>query len=222
MLGDVNWTNYEVSADVYFDNGGWAGVIGRMSGLNGNICQCYYLKLNPAGTWALYATTSSGLGNVLASGHATLTGQWHNLKVRFSGTTITGFVEGNQVCNITSTTYSHGMVGFITGDLATYNTAMFDNLLVNTVGGAVPQPTVFAQDATPPYNAIPVNLTMPAQTNGQFVLTFIGQGGQNYVLETSTNLSGWTPVWTNTPINGLLMFTNVNATDRARFYRVRQ
>jgi galactosylceramidase len=221
MLGDVNWTNYEVSADVYFDNGGWAGVIGRMSGLNGNICQCYYLRLNPAGTWALYATTSSGLGNVLASGQATLTGQWHNLKVRFSGTTITGFVEGNQVCNITSTTYSHGMVGFITGDLATYNTAMFDNLLVNTVGGAVPQPTVFAQDATPPYNAIPVNLTMPAQTNGQFVLTFIGQGGQNYVLETSTNLSGWTPVWTNTPINGQLTFTNNNATDRSRFYRVR-
>jgi galactosylceramidase len=222
MLGDVNWTNYEVSADVYFDNGGWAGVIGRMSGLNGNICQCYYLRLNPAGAWALYATTSSGLGTSLASGSVTLTGQWHNLKLRFSGTTITGFVEGNQVCNITSTAYSHGMVGFITGDLSTYNTAMFDNLLVNTVGGAVPQPTVFAQDATPPYNAIPVNLTMPAQTNGQFVLTFIAQGGQNYVLESSTNLTtGWTPVWTNKTINGQLTFTNNNATDRSRFYRVR-
>jgi galactosylceramidase len=68
MLGDVNWTNYEVSADVYFDNGGWAGVIGRMSGLNGNICQCYYLRLNPAGAWALYATTSSGLGTSDESG----------------------------------------------------------------------------------------------------------------------------------------------------------
>jgi len=43
------------------------------------------------------------------------------------------------------------------------------------------------------------------------------------VLETSTNLTtGWTPVWTNAPINGLLMFTNANATDQARFYWVSQ
>jgi hypothetical protein len=35
-------------------------------------------------------------------------------------------------------------------------------------------------------------------------------------------MMGWTPVWTNAPINGLLMFTNANATDQARFYRVSQ
>jgi hypothetical protein len=61
------------------------------------------------------------------------------------------------------------------------------------------------------------------QNNGQFQLTFQGQNGQNYVLETSTNLTaGWTPVWTSAPANGVLMFTNVNATDGSRFYRVRQ
>jgi len=221
MLGDVTWTNYEVSADVYFDDGGWAGIIGRMSGLNGNICQCYYLRLNPAGAWGLYATTSSGLGNALASGQVTLTHSWHNLKLRFSGSTIAGFVEGNQVFSITDATYSHGMVGFITGDLSTYNTAMFDNLLVNTVGGTVPPPTVFAQDANPPYTAIPVDLELPAQNPGQFALTFTAQGGQNYVLETSTNLAVWTPVWTNQAVNGQFTFTNNNPSDQSRFYRVR-
>jgi hypothetical protein len=60
------------------------------------------------------------------------------------------------------------------------------------------------------------------QTNGQFRLTFQGQNGQNYVLETSTNLTGWIPVWTNAPANGVLSYTNVNATDRSRFYRIRQ
>ena len=175
MVGDINWTDYEVSADVYFDDGGWAGVIGRMSGLNGNICQCYYLRLNPAGAWGLYATTSSGLGNVLASGQVTLVNTWHNLKLRFSGTTITGFVEGNQVCNITNSTYANGMVGFITGDLTNYNTAMFDNLLVNTVGGATPQPTVFAQDATPAYSII------PPPTNDDFAnATVVPAGGASY------------------------------------------
>jgi beta-galactosidase len=70
----------------------------------------------------------------------------------------------------------------------------------------------------------PLTLTVSGtQTSGQFGLTFQGQNGQNYVLETSTNLTmGWTPVWTNAPINGLLMFTNANATDQARFYRVSQ
>jgi len=69
----------------------------------------------------------------------------------------------------------------------------------------------------------PLTLTVSgSQASGQFRLTFPGQNGQSYVLETSTNLTVWTPVWTNTPANGLLMFTNINATDRARFYRVRQ
>jgi hypothetical protein len=60
------------------------------------------------------------------------------------------------------------------------------------------------------------------QTNGQFVLTFQGENGQKYVLETSTNLTDWTPVWTNAPTDGVLTFTNDNATDRSRFYRVGQ
>ena len=70
----------------------------------------------------------------------------------------------------------------------------------------------------------PLTLTLPGtQINGQFSLTFQGQNGQNYVLETSTNLTtGWTPVWTNAPANGVLTFTNVNATDQSRFYRVSQ
>ena len=34
--------------------------------------------------------------------------------------------------------------------------------------------------------------------------------------------AGWTPVWTNAPTNGVLTFTNANATDRSRFYRVSQ
>jgi len=70
----------------------------------------------------------------------------------------------------------------------------------------------------------PLTLTLSGtQANGQFYLTFQGQNGQNYVLQTSTNLmTGWTPVWTNAPINGLLTFTNANATDQARFYRVSQ
>ncbi len=69
----------------------------------------------------------------------------------------------------------------------------------------------------------PLTLTASGmQTNGQFRLTFQGQNGQNYVLETSTNLTDWAPVWTNAPANGVLTFTNTTATDQSRFYRVSQ
>ena len=61
-----------------------------------------------------------------------------------------------------------------------------------------------------------------SQTNGQFRLTFQGQNGQNYMLETSTNLVNWISVLTDAPMNGLLIFTDTNATDAERFYRVRQ
>jgi len=57
---------------------------------------------------------------------------------------------------------------------------------------------------------------------GQFSLSFQGQNGQYYVLETSSNLTAWTPVWTNTPTNGVLQFIDTNAAAiPAQFYRVK-
>jgi hypothetical protein len=59
------------------------------------------------------------------------------------------------------------------------------------------------------------------QAGGPFSFSFQGQNGQNYVLETSTNLASWTPVWTNATTNGIIWYTNTSETDVARFYRVR-
>jgi galactosylceramidase len=165
MLGDRSWTDYEVSADVYFDNGGWAGVMGRIGSPNAG----YYLKLQPSGAWGLYAT-GSGSGTSLATGTATLSGQWHNVKLSFQGTTITGFIENKQVCSVTANKFSNGMAGLITGDPGgTRNTAMFDNLLINTVNGTLPQPTVFAQDSTPPY-APSVQVAVKPHRSGKVLL----------------------------------------------------
>ena len=124
----------------------------------------------------------------------------------FSGTTLLGNVT-NGAGNQYSLTWSNAAIGSYTLSARVTDNSGATNKSPATIAIVVQ----------------PLTLTLPGkQTNGQFRLTFQGQNGQNYVLETSTNLTGWTPVWTNTPINGLLMFTNVNATDRARFYRVRQ
>ncbi len=77
--------------------------------------------------------------------------QWHNVKLQFSGTTITGFVDGAQVLTTTNDTFSRGMAGLVTGDTRTRNTACFDNLLINAVGGLMPKPTEFTKQQSPIY-----------------------------------------------------------------------
>lgn len=183
LIGNTIGTNYEVSADVYFDNGGWAGVMGRVNktGTYGCYPTGYYLRLASTGAWGLYFVSgAAGDGTSLASGTATLTGTWHNVKLRMTGTTLTGLIENTQVCSVTNSSSGNGVAGLCTGNTNnTRNTAYFDNLIINTVNGAAPTPTVFVQDATPPYafgtaiigkNAQPkVTLWMPSSTSYKVV-----------------------------------------------------
>ena len=125
----------------------------------------------------------------------------------FNGTTLLGNVTSG-VGNQYSLTWSNATAGSYTLSASATDNSGATNKSAATIAIVV-QPLTLAASGT--------------QTNGQFRLTFQGQNGQNYVLETSTNLmAGWTPVWTNAPTNGVLSFTNLNATDRSRFYRVSQ
>jgi hypothetical protein len=124
----------------------------------------------------------------------------------FNGTTLLGNVA-NGIGNQYSLTWSNAPVGSYTLIARATDNSGATNKSPASIAIAV-QPLTLTASGT--------------QTNGQFRLTFQGQHGQNYVLETSTNLSVWTPVWTNAPTDGVLTFTNDNATDQARFYRVSQ
>ncbi len=70
--------------------------------------------------------------------------------------------------------------------------------------------------------APPIVLIAGPYTNGQFTLQFQGVDGQNYIIQMSTNLTDWTPVFTNQPTSGLFIYTDTNASDPARFYRAKQ
>jgi hypothetical protein len=61
-----------------------------------------------------------------------------------------------------------------------------------------------------------------AGRGGNLRITMNAAPGQLYVVETSTDLINWSPVFTNTaPINGLFQYVDPNpATGRSRFYRV--
>jgi cellulose 1,4-beta-cellobiosidase len=67
-----------------------------------------------------------------------------------------------------------------------------------------------------------VVLMVGSSGGGQFSLSFQAVSGQNYVIETSTNLADWVPVLTNTAASGMFNFIDTNATAPRLFYRARQ
>jgi len=159
ILGDPNWNNYEVSADIYLTNG-WAGVMGRVNNAGngyGTVPRGYYLRLGVDGRCGLFVSTqgrnNNGPGQELATGTApnVAANQWHNLKLQMDGDVFTGLVDGTPVLTATNSVYPRGVAGLITGDTRARYTAYFDNLLINQVGAPTPKPTKFDKTRRPMY-----------------------------------------------------------------------
>ncbi|MGA1978694.1 MAG: galactosylceramidase [Bacteroidales bacterium] len=160
IIGDRNWKDYEVSADVFLNKDGWAGVMGHVTS-TGNGWGCkpdgYYMNLSAEGTCSLYLLKQDEkdkeMGTMLATGIASISSdQWHNLMLRFSGKTITGFIDRIKILTANDSTFSEGMAGLVTGsENKTNNIAWFDNLMIKPVQGTSPDPTVFPENVSPLY-----------------------------------------------------------------------
>ncbi len=160
ILGDVQWQDYEVSADVYLNPGDEAGVMGRLCDVGsgyGIWAKGYYLKLDDRGKCTLVLTRGrpnprEPIGDaeqqaaILArkdverGGEYTLAEvtlpsvsacQWRNLRLRFEGDTVTGYVDGEEVLQAESGHYTHGMAGLVAPlQEKKVSTPYFDNLRV--------------------------------------------------------------------------------------------
>jgi galactosylceramidase len=161
ILGDAQWTDYEINSDIFFDDGGWAGVMGRVNN-TGNGWEDdpdgYYARLNSDGICAIYIASQrikdKTRDRQISGGKVEgwKPDGWHNLMLRFEGSKITLLVDGVATITAQDQEFSHGLAGLITGgDGDARNSALFDNLLINRVNGGAVLPTVFAQDADPMY-----------------------------------------------------------------------
>jgi galactosylceramidase len=66
--------------------------------------------------------------------------QWHNLKLRFEGDLIMGYVDGKQAVQATSGHYGKGMAGLIAPLIGrSVSTPYFDNLSIKPLGRTKPQ-----------------------------------------------------------------------------------
>jgi galactosylceramidase len=161
ILGDPNWTDYEISSDIFFDDAGWAGVMGRVTSTgNGweDAPDAYYARLYADGTCSLWIASqhikSKSHDRPLATGGVKKwnPAAWHNLMLRFAGAKISLLVDGTTIITTEDHQRSAGMAGLITGgDGDARNSALFDNLLINRVNGAAIPPTDFAQNVDPLY-----------------------------------------------------------------------
>ena len=129
LIGSPEWRNYEVSADALIEGAGSVSIFGRVvkSYQDAQPAKGYWLKVSADGAWSLHAFTSQ-----LAGGRGPFRAdQWHNLKLKFAGTSITAYVDGTEVKTINDTAYLRGMAALGTG----WNCARFDNFTVRPLAG---------------------------------------------------------------------------------------
>ncbi|MDO4172613.1 MAG: galactosylceramidase [Prevotellaceae bacterium] len=170
ILGDSAWRDYDVSADIMLNLEDAAGVMGRICDVGsgyGFIPKCYVLKLDDRGNCILSVIrgkidkkklegdaeqqafirnskdegeggekilSSARLKNVKAGG-------WHNLKLRFEGSHITGYADNVLVVEADDTMYSHGMAGMLAEQHGkSVSTPFFDNVQIAPVGESAGRP----------------------------------------------------------------------------------
>ncbi len=165
---------------LYLNPGDTAGIMGRINDVGsgyGFIPKGYYLQLTDDGQCRLVVVrgkvdkktlvgdaeqqalikrnkdTSEGGEKLLAS--AKLPGisskKWYNLKLRFKGNELTGFVDGKQILKVEDALYAYGMAGLLAGQSEDKtSTPYFDNLCITPIGESVSTPT------PPSANQIPI------------------------------------------------------------------
>ena len=161
ILGDSAWRDYEVSADVWLNPQDEAAIMGRVCDVGsgyGIWAKGYYLKLNDQGQCSLVITRGKldqkeligdkeqqeailarkdvevGGEYTLATAHVEgiAPSHWHNLRLRFNGDMITGYVDGKQVVQAKSDRYLKGMAGLMAPMLPNrISTPYFDNLNIS-------------------------------------------------------------------------------------------
>ena len=163
ILGDSAWRDYEVSADVWLNPGDEAAVMGHLCDVGsgyGIWAKGYYLKLDDKGNCTLVLSCGKlnqkeligdkeqqalirARKDVEVGGEYTLSStkvesisacKWHNLKLRFEGKQLIGYVDGKPVLSFTSHHYPKGMAGLMAPlHKGRVCTPYFDNLKIDRV-----------------------------------------------------------------------------------------
>ncbi len=204
IIGDKNWVNYSVTADVLMEEPGYARVMGRVSRvtLDGQI-NGYQLYLYNDGMWKIkYSTTDAALdsGNINAG-----LNKWYTLKMVFDDSLITAFINGKKIAQLYDSRYQQGMAGI--GNY--YNKGLYDNFKIlslprkkvyvgytntsNYFFNRIPEPPS-VHDAIPLKNAIKISWDPVYGAKGYRIKMGTEKGKYTSTIDAG-NLNSYT-VWT--------------------------
>jgi hypothetical protein len=115
VIGSGSWSDYQISADVFVESAGYAGITARHN---------YSLKLYHDGRWELAASDKK-----LASGSiGKIEPKWRNLKLVMQGKKILPYIDNIEVTHggIEDASYASGMAGL----KSSWNRTKFKNLII--------------------------------------------------------------------------------------------
>lgn len=143
-IGDKSWLNYRASVDVSFETSGgarnYAGIGARQQG--GSTSHSYAgtpftLRLWQDGGWILSRFDQNVATGTLA-GFDGSPGTWHNLALELDGSTITAYIDDDEIHSFTDDSHLSGRVDLLSGPVQ----VQFDNLLVERIDG---QPAYYVE-----------------------------------------------------------------------------
>lgn len=132
VLGDADWTDYQVSADVRLDGPGKVALLGRIdktsySWKGAEWPGAYTFVVDQDGRWLIENSGGEGAGTRLASGSAAFpAGRWHRLALRFKGANIDAYIDGAVVGRAKDGKRRAGLAAIGCG----WHQAQFDNLRI--------------------------------------------------------------------------------------------
>jgi hypothetical protein len=176
LIGDVDWTDYAVSSDVFVSAGNismggrWTGFVKNFAG---NVYTLGYgLRLDKTGAWAL---TYQDAANDITLASGTINGfngeQWHNMKISFNGTTITGTIDAVQLAQATDTNSSKGQAVIA----STYDGNLFDNFQIGDSSITAPMPARLKVRAA---NTFALGVSYVNSSRPEIVITYIVPGNE--------------------------------------------
>ena len=127
--------------------------------------------------------------------------------------------------NVNGTNFNvlHAFTGGDDGANPSGSLVLAGNTLYGTTsaGGSAGNGTVFAVSIT---QSVAPAISLPAGSpSGQFQMLVTAPAGQNYTVQMSTNLAStnWTSLLVTNPSSSVFLFSDPNATNKQRYYRVR-
>jgi galactosylceramidase len=153
-LGDIRWSDYEVTSDAFLEGAGTAALWARVEFFRDHGMAGYYLRYDHEGKWELGVANNRHMGNRLYTEKTLASGQlagfkpqaWHKLTICAEGTQLRASIDGKQVAEVNDGKYENGAVGYSTWaeniqkdfeDMKAasvvgtkYGHARFDNLMV--------------------------------------------------------------------------------------------